>query len=96
MRLHQRMLATPKVKQKYPGGVDGMRCDLLSVAIAVPHVSEAKIPVVLDALLTSDPIESIRNSDYGPGDRAQNVHDGMKQRPILRDLVYDLGSQKPV
>ncbi|HET7717825.1 MAG TPA: hypothetical protein VFK86_19530, partial [Bauldia sp.] len=96
MRLHQKMLATPAVRQKYPNGVDGMRCDLLAVAIAVPHLSESKIPVVLEALLTSNPIESIRTSGYGPGGRAQNVHDGMKQRPILRDLVYDLGSQAPV
>jgi peptidoglycan hydrolase-like protein with peptidoglycan-binding domain len=96
MKLHQRMLANSAVKKKYPHGVDGMACDLLSVAVAAPHLSDGHIPMVLNALLTNDPIETIRKSNYGPGGRSQNVHDGMKQRKILKGLVYDLSLQKPV
>ncbi|MDB5519927.1 MAG: hypothetical protein JWQ17_6685 [Tardiphaga sp.] len=96
MKLHQRMLANSNVRKKYPRGVDGMSCDLVSVAVAAPHLGDSHIPMVLGALLTDDPIETIRLSHYGPGDRAQNVHDGMKQRKILKNLVYDLSLQKPV
>ncbi len=94
--LHAKMLADPAVKALYPRGVDGMRCDLLAVALAVPHLGEGNIPVALRALRTADPIEKIRISGYGPGGRAQNVHDGMLARPILRNLVYDLTSGNPV
>lgn len=94
--MHRKMLATPAVKHRYPHGVDGMRCDLLAIALAVPHLSEGKIGVVLNALQTANPIESIRNSNYGPGGRAQNTYEGMKKRPILATLIYDLAAQKPV
>ena len=96
MRLHQKMLATPAVRAKYPNGVDGMKCDLLSVAVAAPHLSDSHLPMVLNALLKPDPIEAIRLSGYGPGGRAQNVHDGMVRRPVLKNLVYDMASQQPV
>lgn len=96
MKLHAKMLANPAVRAKYPGGVDGMNCDMLSVAIAAPHLSESHLPMVLNALLKPDPIEAIRLSGYGPGGRAQNVHDGMKRRPILKNLVYDIASHQPV
>lgn len=96
MKLHQRMLADQAVRNKYPRGIDGMACDLVSVAVAAPHLGDGNIPKVLKALLTDDPIEAIRASKYGPGGRSQNVHDGMKQRKILKNLVYDLSSQKPV
>ncbi|NEI93921.1 hypothetical protein GR248_24285 [Rhizobium leguminosarum] len=95
MKLHQKILATPAVRAKYPAGVDGMKCDLLSVAVAAPHLSESHLPMVLNALLKSDPIEAIRLSGYGPGGRAQNVHDGMLKRPVLKNLVYDMGAQMP-
>jgi len=96
MKLHQKMLSTPAVRAKFPNGVDGMKCDLLSVAVAAPHLSESHLPMVLNALLKPDPIEAIRRSGYGPGDRAQNVHDGMNKRPILKNLIYDLAGQQPV
>lgn len=96
MKLHQRMLANNSVKKKYPHGVDGMACDLLSVAVAAPHLGDGHMPMVINALLTDDPIETIRNSNYGPGGRAKNVHDGMKQRKTLKSLVYDLSLHKPV
>ncbi|MEH7906238.1 hypothetical protein V7798_00855 [Rhizobium laguerreae] len=72
-----------------------MKCDLLSVAVAAPHLSESHLPMVLNALLKSDPIEAIRLSGYGPGGRAQNVHDGMLKRPVLKNLVYDMAAQMP-
>lgn len=95
-RLHGAMLADAAVRRRYPRGVDGMRCDLLSVAIAVPHLSEGKIPVVLSALKGAEPIEAIRKSGYGPGGRAENAHAGMLRRPELRNLVYDLTAGRPV
>jgi hypothetical protein len=95
-KLHQRMLASSAVRARYPSGVDGMRCDLLSVAIAAPHLGEGNLPMVLDALVRTDPIAAIRNSGYGPGGRAENTHQGMLARPGLRNLVYDLTTQQPV
>ena len=94
-KLHKAILEDRKVKLKYPRGVDGMKCDLLSMAIAAPHLGEGHIPTILTALLENDPIEAIRTSGYGPGGRAQNSFDGMKKRPILKNLVYDLASDQP-
>ncbi len=95
-KLHRAMQNDSQVRNKYPSGVDGMRCDLLSMAIAAPHLGEGNIPKILRALLKNDPVEAIRTSGYGPGGRAQNTYDGMKKRPILRNLVYDLATGKPV
>ena len=95
-RVHRAILSDASLRQKYPGGVDGMRCDLLSVAIAAPHLGKGHIKVVTKALAEKDPIEAIRTSKYGPGGRSQNVHEGMTRRPALRNLVYDLTAEKPV
>lgn len=96
MKLHQKILASASVRLKYPKGVDGMRCDLLSMAIAGPHLGEGHIPTILAALLKNDPIEAIRLSGYGPADRSQNTYDGMKKRPILQNLIYDMSTQQPI
>lgn len=95
-KLHDRILSSAPVRAKYPAGVDGMRCDLLSVALAAPHLADRHIAMVLSALRQADPIDAIRLSSYGPGGRSQNVHDGMLRRPVLRGLVYDLAAATPV
>ena len=94
-KLHSAMLRDSKVSLKFPKGVDGMRCDLLSMAIAAPHLGEGHIPTVLSALRQSDPIKAIRDSGYGPGGRAKNTYAGMLMRPILKDLVYDITLGRP-
>ncbi|HEX8301542.1 hypothetical protein [Sphingomonas sp.] len=94
--LHRKMLADPAVLAKYPKGVDGMRCDLLAMAIAAPHLGDRHVKVILGALKTADPIEAIRISGYGPGGRSQNTYDGMIKRPKLKQLKYDLAAGKPV
>ena len=73
-----------------------MRCDLLSVALAVPHLGENHVPIVLRALRTSDPIKAIRESNYGPAGRSENAHLGMTKRPILSNLFFDLAAESPI
>lgn len=93
--LHQKMRADTAVLAKYPNGVDGMACDLLSVAIAAPHLGDTHVRTVIAALKTDDPIEAIRKSNYGPGGRSENVHKGMVKRPALKTLTYDLANHSP-
>ena len=57
-----------------------MPCDILSLAIASPHLSNNHVRTVIAALKKNDPIEAIRTSNYGPGGCSENVHKGMVKR----------------
>lgn len=94
--LHKAMQADAAVRAKYPAGVDGMRCDLLSVGLSLIHLSDGNRTKVISALKTDDPIETLRTLDYSPRNRARDVHFGMTKRPMLRQLRYDLKSHKPI
>lgn len=94
--LHKAMQTDATVRAKYPAGVDGMRCDLLSVGLSLIHLGDGNRSKVISALKTRDPIETLRTLSYSPPGRAQNVHLGMMKRPILKQLRYDLKNHMPI
>lgn len=82
---------------RYPEGVDGMRCDHLAAAIAVPHLSEAKVGKAVSALHAPDVLEAFRTLEYGPGERESNVVKGVRARGTrLSSLRYSLGAGAPM
>jgi len=95
-RLHAAILAHPATAKKHPRGTEGMRCDVLSVAVAALHLGDTHRTMVLSALRSVDPSEAIRASGYGPGNRAETIHKAMKARPRLAGLIYDRAKGEPV
>jgi hypothetical protein len=79
----------------FPNGVDGMRCDWLAGAVAVPHLSPGKVGLAVEALQKLDPLEALRTIEYGPGDREETVIAGVRARPILATLHFDLATMQP-
>jgi hypothetical protein len=82
---------------KYPRGVDGLRCDHLAAALAVPHLSPRKVGRAVSALLQNDVLEAFKNIEYGPGNRELHVLQGVnKRRKTLSRLTFDLSEGHPV
>ena len=73
-----------------------MRCDHLAAALAVPHLSPAKISKAVWALNQSDVLSAFANMEYGPGDREKSVVEGVKDRGArLSGLKYNLSKDIP-
>jgi hypothetical protein len=93
--LHRELLRNASAQ--YPKGVDGMRCDHLAAALAVPHLSPALIGKAVWALKQSDVLDAFEHLDYGPGDREKSVVEGVRARGTrLSKLRYDLAKDEPV
>lgn len=89
-------IADAIARAKFPAGVDGMRCDLLSVGLSLIHLGDGNKSKVISALKTNDPIETLRTMSYPPPGRGRDVHSGMLKRPILKQLRYDLKNHMPI
>lgn len=95
IHLHRALLKNGA--SKYPKGVDGMRCDHLAAALAVPHLSPSKVNKAVQALLASDVLRAFEKLEYGPGDREKAVVDGVRKRgERLSKLRFDLTLETPV
>jgi hypothetical protein len=93
--LHRTLVAD--AGERYPRGVDGMRCDHLAAALAVPHLAPRRIDKAVWALLQPDPLQAFLRIEYGPGDREKNVVHGVRKRGNkLATLTYDLSKGHPV
>ncbi|WP_170145818.1 M15 family metallopeptidase [Rhodoplanes elegans] len=94
--LHRALLSTARAQ--YPRGVDGMRCDHLAAALAVPHLNPSRVDKAVSALCHPDVLHAFEKEiEYGPGDREKNVVDGVRKRGRrLADLTFDLAQGRPV
>jgi hypothetical protein len=95
--LHDALLHS--ARDRYPKGVDGMRCDYLSAALAVPHWSPSAVDKAVLALTRTDIdiIDAFEVLHYGPSSRAKDVVDGVRQRRSrLKTLQYDLSTGEPI
>lgn len=94
MVLHRALLNTSS--SSYPRGVDGMRCDHLAAALAVPHLNPGKVGQAVWALNQNNILAAFANMEYGPGEREQTVVDGVLSRgERLSDLRYNLAHDAP-
>ncbi|MEL6465281.1 MAG: hypothetical protein AAFQ58_09960 [Pseudomonadota bacterium] len=94
-KLHKLLRQT--AQRKYPNGVDGMRCDHLAAALAVPHLAPAKTYLAVGALKKNNVLRAFERLEYGPGKREKNVVHAVRLRGAkLSQLAFDLGSGHPV
>lgn len=85
-------------QQKFPNGVDGMRCDLLAAAIPIPHRTESLTASAVDALLSADALDELFSFSYADGSgRSQSVKWGFgKVKNQLNSMRYDRSKNAPV
>jgi hypothetical protein len=94
-RVHAGLLS--QARDRYPDGVDGMRCDHLAAAIAVPHLAPQKVGIAVWALCQPDILKAFETIEYGPGDRENNVVAGVRRRgEKLSRLRFDYRQGRPV
>lgn len=94
-KLHKLLIQT--ARRKYPNGVDGMRCDHLAAALAVPHLAPAKTYMAVGALKKDNVLRAFERLNYGPGKREKNVVDAIKKRGgSLSNMKFDFSLGHPV
>jgi hypothetical protein len=95
MLLHRKLLETSS--SQYPNGVDGMRCDHLAAALAVPHLNPSKVDKAVWALKQPNVLQAFEHLEYGPGDREKSVIEGVNKRGTrLSQLHYNLAKDQPL
>lgn len=94
MLLHPALLNT--AANRYPEGVNVMRCDHLAAAIAVPHLKPSLMDRAVWGLTQSDVLGAFAGLGNGPGGRAVNVVEGVRRRGVrLSNLRYRLAQDAP-
>ena len=82
---------------QYPKGVDGMRCDYLAAALAVPRLNPRRVDKAVWALCRPDILSAFKEIEYGLGNREKTVLEGvLKRGQRLAGMRYDFVKGHPV